>query len=452
MFGTWCMPNSAIPPDVILEVGPQPCCTSYAAHGSLLALHSGYLRAALRTLEPVHANTTFGSLRRANLQPNPHIATSVSMANSAMALSGANAAATTLHLPNVTTEQFTPLLTYMYTGYLDLTVDNIFGVLLATHLLHMPRALELCRSFLSSSSTLSAVGNNAALAPPPGLPDLERTFYVPKTSTSSDVPKLVRPIASKALTTVGLHFIAPPTASQISLLPSAPFRSLGPPVISSANPLNEQPNDVTRENCESPPQSPISVTQYEDDSVTLQTPQLHNIENEDTMDSITVDSKCDDNENESTLQNEFASDPQRSAKADVICKGEKLTTRARKHSSMVPQSSVKRRRSVELATDESGTGNGVIIDIASCDGPVRFRRVLNVMYGCNKNNKSPHCRTTDNVGLSDVGEEVKKIVTQHRSMRYASSFHQQVRTQQVREPEVTLVDAQTKVRSHLTNI
>jgi len=33
----------------------------------------------------------------------------------------------------------------MYTGYLDLNVDNIFAVLLATHVLHMPRALEICR-------------------------------------------------------------------------------------------------------------------------------------------------------------------------------------------------------------------------------------------------------------------------------------------------------------------
>lgn len=50
-----------------------------------------------------------------------------------------------VYLSNVTAEQFAPLLTYMYTGYLDLNVENIFGVLLATHVLHMPRALEICR-------------------------------------------------------------------------------------------------------------------------------------------------------------------------------------------------------------------------------------------------------------------------------------------------------------------
>lgn len=36
----------------------------------------------------------------------------------------------------------------MYTGYLDLNMGNIYSILLATHILHMPRALELCRSFL----------------------------------------------------------------------------------------------------------------------------------------------------------------------------------------------------------------------------------------------------------------------------------------------------------------
>ena len=39
----------------------------------------------------------------------------------------------------------------MYTGYLDLNLTNIYNILLATHILHMPRALEICRSFLLQS-------------------------------------------------------------------------------------------------------------------------------------------------------------------------------------------------------------------------------------------------------------------------------------------------------------
>lgn len=45
-------------------------------------------------------------------------------------------------------EAFAPLLNYMYTGRLEVTLDNIYSVLLATHLLHMPGALEQCRTAL----------------------------------------------------------------------------------------------------------------------------------------------------------------------------------------------------------------------------------------------------------------------------------------------------------------
>lgn len=47
----------------------------------------------------------------------------------------------------------------MYTGYLDLNISNIYNVLLATHILHMPRALEICRTFLLQSHPLEARTN-----------------------------------------------------------------------------------------------------------------------------------------------------------------------------------------------------------------------------------------------------------------------------------------------------
>lgn len=97
------------PPDVILEVGPGPQTVRFMAHSIVLGMHSGYLRSAIRMDERI---------------------------------SGADFV---VYLSNVTAEQFAPLLSYMYTGYLELNVENIFGVLLATHVLHMPRALEICR-------------------------------------------------------------------------------------------------------------------------------------------------------------------------------------------------------------------------------------------------------------------------------------------------------------------
>jgi len=105
------------PPDVILEVGPGPS-VRFVAHSLVLSMHSGYLRSAMRldenSLMHGHSQTLIGR-------------------------------DLVLYLNNVTAEQFAPLLTYMYTGYLDLTMENIFAVLLATHVLHMPRALEICR-------------------------------------------------------------------------------------------------------------------------------------------------------------------------------------------------------------------------------------------------------------------------------------------------------------------
>lgn len=57
-------------------------------------------------------------------------------------------------MPNVNVDEFSSLLTFMYTGYLDLNISNIYNVLLATHILHMPRALEICRTFLLQSHPL----------------------------------------------------------------------------------------------------------------------------------------------------------------------------------------------------------------------------------------------------------------------------------------------------------
>jgi len=116
------------PPDVILEVGPAPSSVRFVAHSLVLGMHSGYLRSAIRLDEASAASVV----------PAPNLASNSSSATTATG-------ELLLYLSNVTADQFAPLLTYMYTGYLALTVDNIFAVLLATHVLHMPRALEICR-------------------------------------------------------------------------------------------------------------------------------------------------------------------------------------------------------------------------------------------------------------------------------------------------------------------
>ncbi|CAH1155528.1 unnamed protein product [Phaedon cochleariae] len=97
-------------PDVALRVGPGM--TQFSAHRTVLSAHSGFFKAALGN----------------------HTGSSISV-------------------PNVNVDEFSSLLTFMYTGYLDLNVANIYNILLATHILHMPRALEICRSFLMQTQS-----------------------------------------------------------------------------------------------------------------------------------------------------------------------------------------------------------------------------------------------------------------------------------------------------------
>lgn len=91
-------------------------------------------------------------------------------------------------------EAFAPLLNYMYTGRLEVTLDNIYSVLLATHLLHMPGALEQCRAAL-----LRLRG------PPPPLP----------TAPPTRAGTILRPVPNR--------LVGPPLCwSQPALYPSAP--------------------------------------------------------------------------------------------------------------------------------------------------------------------------------------------------------------------------------------
>lgn len=180
--------------DVIVEVAHGSTHVRYLAHSAILATHSGYLRSAIRLDDRIrqsyhhhqqpnnrsassNPNNPTQNMVRNRQQTNHqhHGSSSLSLSLSLPAreshcgIPSSTASATTnpnrvgedntggdvasvdtgaaivLYLHNVTAEQFSPLLTYMYTGYLDLNCDNIFSVLLATHVLHMPRALEICR-------------------------------------------------------------------------------------------------------------------------------------------------------------------------------------------------------------------------------------------------------------------------------------------------------------------
>ncbi|CAH1981274.1 unnamed protein product [Acanthoscelides obtectus] len=224
-------------PDVTLQVGPNM--THFSAHKAVLSVHSGYFKAAL-----THSNES----------------------------------STPISVPNVNVDEFSSLLTFMYTGYLDLNISNIYSILLATHILHMPRALEICRSFLLHSQTAAA----AAVA-------LESRVNVIKPIPSKKIPPITQEI----------H---PPAFGRLNKSEDTPFRTVGNNAESS-----EQKKEASSE-------SAMKVNYINSDK--------------------------------------------------PVTKSEKK-----------PQ---ERRTKKRL---ESSSCEKVIVDIACCDGPVKFHRVVNKNYG-----------------------------------------------------------------------
>lgn len=333
MFTNWLTPaltTNTPQPDVILEIGPPPT-ARFAAHRTLLAAHSGYLRSAIRL--------------------DDHVID------------------TPIYIPNITAEQFTPLLTYMYTGFLDLNMDNIFGVLLATHILHMPRALEICRAFLAHTQAEGYLGGAF-------LTHSLMEKFMPKNVDGGG--RIIRPIASKAPVS-GLGFIAPPTTN--TLLPSQDtlFKSL-----SNANNHN-QTDSVSNVEAEKREQSPVPSTSKPD-----------------VINSVTKEN--DDNDKIS---------------AKRIVKSHKKHHKAKTARS----SPIEIKSPVNVTEDNS---NKVVIDVASCDGPVRFQRVLNDAYGRSQPLKNSVIRERNRINVNtSFHMQMARNISERQSMSSTESENSQ---------------------------
>lgn len=297
MFSNWLTTTStnAPPPDIVLEVGPPPF-VRYAAHSALLSAHSGYLRSAIR---PEERNYD-----------------------------------TPIYLPNVTQDQFSPLLTYMYTGFLDLSIENIFAVLLATHVLHMPRASDICRTFLARTQSEGYLGG---------------AFLANSVTAASDSAldkscggvKIIRPIASKAAGT-GLGFIAPPVSTVLLPSPDTPFKSLLQQVSATVQAERER--------------SPVASTSKRRSPVLLP--------------AIAPKRKP-----KKIPQNDMNSGPVPTPVSFPAA------SREDKQTLLVAKTSTSTVCDIVEDPIRLDGSSKTIIDIASCDGPVRFRRVLNEAYG-----------------------------------------------------------------------
>lgn len=165
----------------------------------------------------------------------------------------------------------------MYTGYLDLNITNIYSILLATHILHMPRALELCRNFL-----------------------LQQSQHAPETPQTQKI-NVIKPIASRKMAPSMQEFFSPASYGGLKKSDDTPFKA-----VKGDSQLNKA--------------STSKVTSSEADS--KPTP-------------------------------------------------EKKTTAI-----TASKSANKKRSDVSSQSKDK-----IIIDVACCDGPVRFHRVINKNYG-----------------------------------------------------------------------
>lgn len=387
LYRAWLMRDAvaaatlASPPDVVINVGGNsgmspPRSTSahqFAAHRAVLASHSGYLKALL-----------------------------------AAAAAPGTSSTVTIAVPNVSPEVFAPLLTFMYTGYLDITHENIYGVLLATHLLHMPRALDLCRTFLVQNQQ------------PQSQPSLSRHLTTP-----ASLPTLVKPIPSRKMLPVllGLGSLQPPPPPPAPfwppptyhhtlpipeppqlMLPSAdnsPFRYVLPTSASldtEANHHNHeplklvqpQPPDIpihpytpqlTGNNTRRRPKSPLAIPSTSTSHKTL----LLRTASPSTPSSV---SPCLSGTSFSSEEHNVVEAPPRDkhkSKNERSQHQQQLPQKKHQQSSKASPCKKQQSNDTSVHGTTNSTSNSssskVIIDVACCDGPVRFHRVLNDNYG-----------------------------------------------------------------------
>ncbi|XP_037931073.1 uncharacterized protein LOC119665892 [Teleopsis dalmanni] len=398
------------PPDVVLEVGPAPS-VRFVAHSMVLGMHSGYLRSAIRLDE--------------NASIIGHASTNA-----------------ILYLTNVTPDQFAPLLTYMYTGYLDLNLENIFGVLLATHVLHMPRALEICRTFLARAQTEGYLNNS--------IPNLANTLST--LTTANDTVKIIRPIPSKA-TMPNYGFLPQQLVMQsvnssvgLATVNENSFKTMPQSYVMPI--LQEQQKTLRDQNEE------IDVDRNSN---------RNEQENDDEDEEVFIDSNSTTDNEVDTEIDCTISVASKSPSYNIHQSIAKSINACKEKSTIAVERTIKNNKSLESQTQYSNqqtnktatkinkhvkrkqifqkpsTSSGlqiakapipasqldaaenskVIIDVASCDGPVRFRRILNTAYG----HKPDTCavvpeRTQQSVSLS-FHQQMAKTISQQRQLLQA---------------------------------
>lgn len=288
----------ASPPDVVITVGspgpepqgePRNYSYQFVAHKHLVSLHSGYLKSLIQNESSLNSSSSL----------------------------------TSISVPSITPDTFAPLLSFMYTGYLELTNENIYSVLLATHLLHMPRALDLCRAYLVQNQ-----------------PEFQRNpEYRPNVFPFQNNPNIIKPIPSRKIHNFPHPFWPPVNVPPLLLhtTPNGPFQSV---------PHSEKLEIATEPQRLEEPKSPLAI------------PSTSKTEDRDRVSPPSSVSPC-----LSTAS--FTSDE----RTVHIIKSPQRKNHKKKENST---------KTVKKVNNENIKA---VLDVACCDGPVRFHRVLNENYG-----------------------------------------------------------------------
>ncbi|XP_017764281.1 PREDICTED: uncharacterized protein LOC108553761 [Eufriesea mexicana] len=428
------------PPDTVIRVGNEGE-HQFVAHKGVLAAHSGYLKALLTnasTAPTPGVNTNITSC--ANL---PGTAIAVTTTN----LSGQSTRqpVTSVSVSSIGGEAFAPLLNYMYTGRLEVTLDNVYSVLLATHLLHMPGALEQCRAALlrlrappplptpipvppgststltSTSMSTSTPGSGSILRPipnrlmidpsmcwPPTAPLYPPTAPAPASIGIPHLPQLQPSVLMQSAVPLSVSVV--PTSSVQDTHNSAVYRDVSSPksslfhldrtrglrmdhrskspenVSSSSLPFvaaaaaafsaftsNAATSTRTSSPCQSISPTPSSTSRSSVPSCQNKKPADHQHPTKEENDY--------DHANSSNNQTQTCSSPVTPVEDSTVPRNRERNIEVVSISENDRGRSSRRRgRSSNGENEGSSSVLSVVYDVACCDGPVKFHRVLNENY------------------------------------------------------------------------
>lgn len=342
--------------DVVVQVGHR----HFHAHRSVLSAHSGYFKNVLAGTTP--------AVEAGGRHPR---------GNEAQAATAFLA----VPLPANSARPFATLLDFMYSAQLRLDVQNISEVLLCAQLLHMPQAVDICRSFLlqlqqhlGSEHLAAPLGATGPLLYPvcgslqpyaaATTSTLESSVYGRGGASATVRPTLVRPIPTNRMPAFFSPYPSSFQQRQQRLLPANfPATFLG--VAAADTTWNLERDSPCTFTSSRPPQADVREPSPG--------PEQRAIHQERT-----------------TGQSPLSSTPAGSPSSVSVLASETP-------SAATPQPVKLSADSEDVSLDESSCGSSigghssnradtadgtksagrVVTDIACCDGPVKFQRVLN---------------------------------------------------------------------------